>query len=98
MSIAPEGTVGNPVAQEVVEGGNGHDKEEIEVRDLRTCRPKPNGRLFVWTQRLFLLDARKRVVYTVLALAPNQHQQPHRPLRVAKTRQQRRCGNSPFPR
>ena len=56
--------MGNPVAQEVVEGGNGHDKEEIEVRDLRTCRPKPNGRLFVWTQRLFLLDARKRVVYT----------------------------------
>ena len=44
MSIAPEGTVGNPVA-EVVEGGGGHDEEEIEeVIDLRTRRPKPNGR------------------------------------------------------
>ena len=64
MSTAPEGTVGNPVAEEVVEGDGGHDEEEIEeVIDLRTCRPKSNGQSFVCTQRLFLLDPRKRVAH-----------------------------------
>ena len=41
MSNAPEGTVGNPVTAEVVEGGGGHDEEDTEeVVDLRTCHPK----------------------------------------------------------
>ena len=61
MPTASEGTVGNPVAEEVVEGGDGHNEEIQEVIDLRTCRPKPNGRSFGCTQRLFLLDPRKHV-------------------------------------
>ena len=48
MFTAPEGTVDNPVAEEIVEGGDGHDEEEMEeVIDLRACRPKPNGQSFV---------------------------------------------------
>ena len=44
MSNAPEGTVGNPVTAEVVEGGGGHDEEDTEeVVDLRTCHPKPKA-------------------------------------------------------
>ena len=36
MFTAPEGTVDNPVAEEIVEGGDGHDEEEMEeVIDLR---------------------------------------------------------------
>ena len=61
--------MGNPVAEEVVEGGGDHDEEDgEEVVDLRTCRPKANGRSYVWTQRLFLLDPRKRAVCTCCAL------------------------------
>ena len=56
------------MAEEVVKGGDGLDEEEIKeviLVDLRTCRPKTNGRSFVWAQRLFLLDPRKRVVCNV---------------------------------
>ena len=68
MFIGPEGTVGNPVAEEDVEGSDGQDEEIEEVINLRACRPKPSGRSFVWTQRLFLLDPRKHAVCNCGAL------------------------------
>lgn len=63
MSNAPEGTVADPVAEVALDGDSGDNKEVVkEVVDLRNCRPKPNGRSLVWTQRLFLLDPQKHAV------------------------------------
>lgn len=53
------------MAEASLERGSGDDKEkEEETIDLRTCPPKPHGRSLVWTQRLFLLDPKKRTVKT----------------------------------
>ena len=52
------------MVEEGPEGGNDDEGRVEEIVDLRTCRPKPNGRSLVWTRRLFLLDPQKRAVCT----------------------------------
>lgn len=55
-----------PQQQQRVEGIVDHnDNDQVEIVDLKTCKPKGAGRSMMWTENLFVLDALKRPVCTV---------------------------------